>query len=293
MFLLIITTGQTRRRKFSMLLLQSIIIVLAQLSHIALADISITKPEAGDTYSPSSGEVTIPIQFSDNTDYPTVSDVNLFKIKICTGPSGAMNCPYSITQKLSPAQLKKTISTEDDSTVLYGYNVTFSSSVVGSGQYFLQINGLVDANNYAIHYSPRFLLKNMAGSVGTNTYTGLTAPAAQYNLPKKGAGGSIDSRSFTIPYTLQTGISRFAPMQMQPNTTVTKTTWTNKYPTSAVTYYSTMRKSFQQKTTITPGWSYTFISDYNYATVAACPSDNGGWYEPSKRQSLSVRKVNN
>ena len=275
------------------MLLQSFIVVLAQLCLFAIGDISIVEPEEGTSYKPTSGEVTVPIQFSDNSDYPLITDVTLITIKLCTGPNTAMSCPYTIENKLSPAKLKTSTSTDGDETTLYNYNVTFSSSVVGSGQFFLQINGLVNSNNYAIHYSPRFLLKNMAGTVGTNTYTGTEAPTAQYNLPDKGGSGTIDSASFTVPYTLQTGISRFAPMQMQPNTSVTRTTWSNRYPTSAVTYYSTFRKSMQQKTTITPGWSYTFTSDYNYATVAKCPSDNGGWYEPSKRLTLSVRKVNN
>ncbi|SMN19429.1 similar to Saccharomyces cerevisiae YJL174W KRE9 Glycoprotein involved in cell wall beta-glucan assembly [Maudiozyma saulgeensis] len=275
-----------------MLFLQSIIIMMVQLSHFAFADISIVEPESGTSYSPKSGEVTIPIQFSENTDYPEINDISLFKIKLCTGSNTAMNCPYSVTEKLSPAALNKTVSTDDDTTIIYSYNATFSSSVVGSGQFFFQINGLVDSNNYVIHYSPRFILKNMAGAVGTNTYTGTAPPDALYILPTNGGGTSIDSRSFTVPYTLQTGISRFAPMQMQPNSTVTKTAWTTKFPTSAVTYYTSARNTLQQKTTITPGWSYTFTSDYNYATVAACPSDNGGWYAPSKRQTLSVRKMN-
>ena len=275
------------------MLLQSLIVVLSQLCLFVIGDISIVEPEEGSTYKPTSGEVTVPIQFSDNTDYPLITDVTLFTIKLCTGPNTAMNCPYTIENKLSPAKLKSTTSTDDDETTLYNYNVTFSSSVVGSGQFFFQINALVDSNNYAIHYSPRFILKTMAGTVGTNTYTGTEAPSAQYNLPDSGDSGSIDSASFTVPYTLQTGVSRFAPMQMQPNTSVTRTAWTTKFPTSAVTYYSTFRKSLQQKTTITPGWSYTFTSDYNYATVAKCPSDNGGWYKPSKRITLSVRKVNN
>ena len=94
------------------------------------------------------------------------------------------------------------------------------------------------------------------------------------------------------PYTMQTGVSRFAPMQMQPQSAVTAQTWTRKFPTSSVSLYSTLRKSPDKLTTITPGWSYTLPSDYNYATPAPFPSDNGGWYNPKDRQTLSARKVN-
>ncbi|CAB4254714.1 similar to Saccharomyces cerevisiae YJL174W KRE9 Glycoprotein involved in cell wall beta- glucan assembly [Maudiozyma barnettii] len=263
---------------------------LLQFSHFVLGDIGINEPQAGDIYEPENGKIHISIALSDNTDYPLITDVKLFKVNLCTGLNSKFTCTYSIDSSLSPIQFTKSINKEDASTN-YNYNISFPDTLVGSGQFFLQINGIVDSNNYAIHYSPRFLLKNMEGAIGTNTFTALTEPTADYNLPKKG-GGKVDTRSFTIPYTLQTGISRFAPMQLQPNTTVTKTTWTNKYPTSAVTYYSTIAKSVAQMTTITQGWSYTFKSDFNYATAAVFPSDNGGWYPPSKRQTLSVRKIN-
>ncbi|KAG0672457.1 Cell wall synthesis protein kre9 precursor [Maudiozyma exigua] len=265
--------------------------VLLQFCQIVLCDIGFNEPQAGDIYEPSSdGSVSIKIQLSDNTDYPLITDVKLLKVNLCTGPNTKFNCKYPIETNLSPAKL--TQSTDPtDGTIYYNYKVSFPGSDVGDGQFFLQINALVDSNNYALHYSPRFLLKDMTGDVSTNTFTALTEPTAEYVLPKKG-GGKVDSRSFTIPYTLQTGISRFAPMQMQPDSTVTKKTWSNKYPTSDVTYYTTFAKSLQQMTTITPGWSYTFTSDYNYATPAACPSDNGGWYNPSKRQTLSARKLN-
>ncbi|SMN19430.1 similar to Saccharomyces cerevisiae YJL174W KRE9 Glycoprotein involved in cell wall beta-glucan assembly [Maudiozyma saulgeensis] len=263
---------------------------LLQFSKFVLGDIGVNEPQAGDIYKPKNGEISMSIALSDNTDYPQMADLKLFKIKLCSGANSDFDCPSSIETSLSPTEFTKSINADDGSTI-YSYNISFSDSIVGSGQFFLQINGLVDSSNYAIHYSPRFLLQNMAGAVGTNTVTALTEPSADYNLPKKG-GGKIDSRSFTIPYTLQTGISRFAPMQLQPGSVVTKTSWSNKYPTSTVTYYSTLAKSLEQMTTITPGWSYTFKSDFNYVSVAPFPSDNGGWYAPSKRQTLSVRKLN-
>ena len=81
-------------------------------------------------------------------------------------------------------------------------------------------------------------------------------------------------------------------MQLQPATRVTAKTWKRKYATSEVTYYYTLRNSVDQHTTVTPGWSYTITADSNYATPAPMPADNGGWYNPRKRLSLTARKIN-
>ena len=273
-----------------MLFLTVLCAVLAHLCRFALADIDILKPTDGQSFTPSNGNIQITLQFSDNGQTPAVTAFALYTVLLCTGANDDINCFYTIEKSLSPASLKKTQDTDGNN--VYSYTLSFSSSTVGDGQFYLQVSAKVDAHDYTLHYSPRFSLSSMKGLISSYTYSDDVQPTAQYVLPAFNAGGNIDSRSFTVPYTLQTGTSRFAPMQQQPNTTVTKTTWSNRYPTSAVTYYSTFRKSMQQMTTITPGWSYTFKSDFNYATAAACPSDNGGWYNPSKRQTLSVRKVN-
>lgn len=147
---------------------------------------------------------------------------------------------------------------------------------------------------YTLHYSGRFTLKGMDG-VLTVTFPPvnyITGPDGGTSITTGAAGAVIDTRSFTVPYTKQTGISRFAPMQQQPGDSVTATEWTRKYETSAVTYFSKLQSSMEQLTTITPGWSYTRPSDYNYATPAPFPTNNGGWYNPEERQTFSTRKLN-
>lgn len=265
------------------------LLIFLQICQFVRADMDVVEPTANSAFSPSSGTVSITLEMTDDGDYPTLTDYALFKILLCSGANDDVDCFYTIENSLSPASLSKTTS---DGTTYYSYDVSFASTVVGSGQFFLQVFCMVDSNDYTLHYSPRFSLSSMRGTVTTYTYSGDSQPSPQYVLPAEAAATSINSASFSITYTLQTGRSRFAPMQMQPNTTVTRTAWTTKYPTSAVTYYSTFPTTAQQKTTITPGWSYTFISAVNYATPAPCPTDNGGWYEPSRRLSLSARKVN-
>ncbi|EJS43210.1 kre9p [Saccharomyces arboricola H-6] len=266
----------------------SILYALVFLVSCVLGDVNIVSPNSKSTFSPSGGSVSVPVEWMDNGAYPPLSKFSWFTFSLCTGPNTKIDCIATIAKKIYPSDL-----TKDDS--VYSYTATFASTLTGDGQYYIQVYAWVDNQGSTIHYTPRFQLTSMAGATDY-TYSDTVAPTPQTSIQttttNDAPATSIDSRSFTVPYTKQTGTSRFAPMQMQPNTKVTATTWTRKFSTSAVTYFSTFGSLPQQGTTVTPGWSYTISSGVNYATPASMPSDNGGWYKPSKRLSLSVRKIN-
>jgi len=126
----------------------------------------------------------------------------------------------------------------------------------------------------------------MTGSYKPSSGSDSTPPSAQTSIAGGGqtAAQSINSASFSIPYTLQTGLTRYAPMQMQPGSVLTKnkSSWSRRHPTSAVTFFTSIRPSPAQSSTITPGLSYTMTSVVNDASPALYPSQNGGWYNPSK-----------
>ncbi|AJV41848.1 Kre9p [Saccharomyces cerevisiae YJM1355] len=266
----------------------SIICALVFLVSFVLGDVNIVSPSSKATFSPSGGTVSVPVEWMDNGAYPSLSKISTFTFSLCTGPNNNIDCVAVLASKITPSEL-----TQDDK--VYSYTAEFASTLTGNGQYYIQVFAQVDGQGYTIHYTPRFQLTSMGG-VTAYTYSATTEPTPQTSIQttttNNAQATTIDSRSFTVPYTKQTGTSRFAPMQMQPNTKVTATTWTRKFATSAVTYYSTFGTLPEQATTITPGWSYTISSGVNYATPASMPSDNGGWYKPSKRLSLSARKIN-
>ena len=110
------------------------------------------------------------------------------------------------------------------------------------------------------------------------------APSDQ--ISASGKASEDTSASFTIPYTLQSGLRRYAPMQMQPGTKVTATTWTRAFPTSAVTFYSTKGPKPNALVTTTPPWSYSYSSEVNWASVAPYPTN---WY-PASQRKLSKAK---
>lgn len=265
------------------------LLLLSLTLRCVLGDVAISSPKKGATYTIEGGSLTIPVKWIDDTNYPTLDKVTYYTISLCYGPASSIVCPYIIGNQLSPDAITKTV---DDQSV-FSYDAIIPQASVGDGQFYIQVFLYVDGKGDTIHYSPRFNLKGMSGAA-TFTYTAATQPPAQTQINTGDAvtvATSIDSASFSITYTKQTGRTRFAPMQMQPNTKVTAKTWTTRFATSAVTFYSKLRNSLQQDSTITPGRSYLITSDVNYASAAPMPSEVG-WYKPSKRLSLSARKMN-
>ncbi|GAV51375.1 hypothetical protein ZYGR_0AD05580 [Zygosaccharomyces rouxii] len=246
---------------------------LLLLINIVLADVSVISPKKGDTFSPSGGKVSIDVQWEDNGAPPEMNQIVYYSITLNNGPNEKINNVGYLKNKMNPSDVQESNGT-------YSVTVEIDAAKYGDGQYFLQVYAAIteDASENTINYSPRFNLKNMLGS--PVSYSDSTQPpdAAQYTT--------------YVAYTKQTGVTRTAPMQTQPGSTVTATSWSMKFPTSAVSYFPTLSPTPHWKTTLTPGWNYTMTSAWNYATPRPLPSENGGWYNPKKRQSLSTRKMN-
>ena len=247
----------------------AILTLLSSLLAPVFADVEITSPEEGDKFSGSSGKATIIVKWDDNSDSDSdmsLDNVKSYTLSLCTNGSPI--------QCLDPTIKQKEI-TSNTATV------SVEQNDVPSGYYFIQVYTLFTNGGSTINYTPRFRLTDMEGTSGTLvvTVTG-DQPGGQTSGFGQTTGSDI-SKSFTVPYTLQTGRTRYAPMQMQPGSTVTATTWTRKFPTSAVTYYSTRHTKPVVHSTITPGWSYTASSEVNWATVAPYPTN---WYAASGRK---------
>ncbi|ODV86056.1 hypothetical protein CANARDRAFT_197473 [[Candida] arabinofermentans NRRL YB-2248] len=246
-----------------------LLLLLQLVSFKVYADVSIELPDSSTTYTVSDSEVVVEIELSDDGDSPSLSDAESLTFTLCTGPNTDIFAVSDLAV-ITPAEL-----TDDK------YNATVKASVGASGKYYIQIYA-VYSSGYTIHYSDRFSLKGMTGTHATSG-TG-DPPDAELS-----ASVTADmSASFSVTYTKQTGRTRYAPMQTQPGTKVTHSTWSRRFPSSSVSYYSTAKPSPNVYSTITPGWSYTMSSLANYATPAPFPSEVG-WYAASARlQSASI-----
>lgn len=249
--------------------------ILSTLLSKVSADVDITSPSLGDSYSGSSGSASVKIAWDDSDDSDSdksLDNVKSYTILLCTGPDEDNNI-QCLETALVPLQ---TIDSHETT-------VKIDNTLVPNGYYYFQIYTVFNSGGVTIHYSPRFKLTGMSGTTGTLDVTETGSVPGSYVSGFTTA--TVNSDSFTVPYTLQTGKTRYAPMQTQPGSTVTATTWSMKFPTSAVTYYSTKLASPIVQSTITPGWSYTAESAVNYASVAPYPTY---WYAASERVSKAT-----
>lgn len=255
----------------------SICVLLVALVVQVFADVSITLPTSGKSFSASGGSTTVTVKWVDDTDDDTddtsLSKVTKYAIVLCTGSNSQIKSVKSLTTSLSKSSLE--------------YDAVIDSSLGPSGDYFIQVYAQF-SGGYTIHYTDRFELTGMSGAASDFTFSASLfsvtgdGPDAQTQLG--GATATINSASFSVAYTLQTGKTRYAPMQTQPGSSISYTMYSTRLPTSAYTPYSTLSPSPNVYSTITPGWSYTVTSAYNTASVAAYPTY---YYPASSRVQLA------
>lgn len=241
---------------------------------LVFADVEITSPTSGDSFSGSSGKATFNIKWKDNSedgDTLSLDNVKTYTILLCTGPNGDIDCLNHLVKQQS-------ISGNE-------YSASISQNSVPNGYYYLQIyTDFGEGVGATINYSDRFKLTGMSGSTATVsqavTYTG-DSPAGYTSIQSV----AINSKSFSITYTLQTGRTKFAPMQLQPGSSITHSTWSRRFPTSSYTVYTSISPSPNAYSTITPGWSYTPVSATNTASSADYPTY---FYAASSRVSKAT-----
>lgn len=127
------------------------------------------------------------------------------------------------------------------------------------------------------NYSPRFALTGMTGEFSAAAQVeqdkGDTSAPAGVEMTAKTTAGSDDdaAASVRIPYTLQTGATRYAPMQTQPGARITATKASRLYPTSAYSLFTTKGPPPNVRTTITLPWDYVVTTAINMVSAFRCP----------------------
>jgi hypothetical protein len=122
-------------------------------------------------------------------------------------------------------------------------------------------------------YSDRFSLSGMKGTftpdvkTAVASITGTTGPATDDKTVKAGAdpaGAVPQDGDYDVEYTMQTGLTRYAPMQPVPLTKVTaKGTPKPMFPTSSVVIAKTRLPIPKVQTTITQSQTYSVSSREN------------------------------
>lgn len=140
--------------------------------------------------------------------------------------------------------------------------------------YFLKIVSAATGGTI-INYSDRFTLSSMTGTfpaavtAGLQTVSGTAGPAMQNDINAAQAGNaaaaasSVDPSVYNVPYTLQTGTIRYAPMPPMPQTSITAKNASPQFPTSAYTIYHTIAGTPNAVTTQTAVQTFSTSSREN------------------------------
>ena len=113
-----------------------------------------------------------------------------------------------------------------------------------------------------INYSSRFTLTGMTGTFppnvedGIKKVSGTDGPSTENNINNNAGAGAGGAAGASVPYTLQTGLTKYAPMQGKPGTKITAGKASPLYPSSSVVVANTFLPTPVQVTTITMSGTY-------------------------------------
>lgn len=241
-------------------------LLLLWLATFVVADISVTAPKLGQSFK--AGD-TIKVTWEDDGDKPALDDLKGITVTLVTGTSGTT---------LNPQGLKlKDGLTPDSGSV----SVTIPASAGGNGYYTIQLYSLLANGGYTIHYTNWFEMTGLTGATKALQEDPGQPPAKQISDMSEKAQGDLLA-SHTVPYGKQSGTIKYAPMQMQPGSTITAKSMSQRFPTSAYTPFQSFASAPKCTSTDTPGWSYSRGSATNMAPPAPYPSALG-WYAASAK----------
>lgn len=130
------------------------------------------------------------------------------------------------------------------------------------------------AGGTVTNYSNRFTLTGMTGTFsqavkdGLLTISGTAGPGTVNNVAAAGAGtAAVEGGVWGTPYNLQTGPTKYAPMQPVPPKKITATNTSPLWPTSSVVLASTYLPIPSVVTTLTQPQTFTVAGHANTVSL--------------------------
>lgn len=237
------------------------------LASFACADIQFTSPAAGGTL-PAGKPITA--KWKDSGSGTPLTDLKTYTLFLCAGG----NDVDSIIQ-LAPINANGQFSTGNEASA------TVAATLGGPDKnaYFLKIQSVGTDGTQVINYSDRFTLSGMTGVFPPGVQAGIKKisgtdgpPSTAQDAPAAGGGAQGD---YAVTYTAQTGLIKYAPMQIPPGTKITAKAAKAKYPTSSVSIAKTFLPTPKQTTTMTASQTHSpAISRPFNAPAASMPAQN-------------------
>ncbi|KAF4636312.1 hypothetical protein G7Y89_g1784 [Cudoniella acicularis] len=237
----------------------------ALLSLLASAPFAIAIPTFSSPTSDFSvaGGTAFTVTWTDDGTAPSIADLTTYTLHLYAGTSTTNSVVWSAP----------------DGSFASGSSITITIPATTSGSspdaYFF---GMVStaAGGTVTTYSPRFSLTGMTGVFPATVQavlpvSGATAPvpANVNNVVQAAAAASVNQGAWGTPYNLQTGLTKYAPMQPVPPTAITATNTSPLWPTSSVSLASTFLPIPSIVTTLTQANTFSVSS---HANTKAHPS---------------------
>jgi hypothetical protein len=133
---------------------------------------------------------------------------------------------------------------------------------------FIKMLATATAGGQVTTYSSRFTLSGMTGSfpasvvTGLQSVTGTDGPPA-VNQVAASATAAAGAAGFDVPYQLQSGLTKYAPMQPVPPTKITAVNTSPQYPSSSVVLATTFLPIASIVTTLTQPNTFAVSSHPN------------------------------
>ena len=222
---------------------------------LVFADVKFSKPPAGSTII---GGGAISIAWGDSGAAPSLADLTSYQLFLVAGgqddPSQmVVGTPISSTFAESGNQAEMTVP------IAAGGKTT--------NAYFIKMVSVDATGGQVINYSSRFTLSGMTGAFPQNVLTGMESVTGNAGPPTKNQVGAANpvagAAEFALPWSMQTGLTKYASMQPYPPTKIVAKTKTPLFPTSPYTIATAFMPHATIETTVTQPVTWTFSQEEN------------------------------
>jgi len=232
--------------------------LLATVFQFASADVQFTSPAAGATL-PGGGAITITWQ--DSGSAPSISDLSTYQLFLCAGGNAA-----GTFIQLAAVTTSGTFASGNTAEGTFAAGLGASTP---ANAYFFKIISVDTAGGTVTNYSPRFSLSGMTGTFpqsvidGMQDVTGTNGPPTENDVQGAATSSASETGSFALPWSMQTGLTKYAGMQTYPPNKITQKTKTPLFPTSPYTIATTAMAQPTILTTITQAvtWGFTQLEN--------------------------------
>jgi hypothetical protein len=136
---------------------------------------------------------------------------------------------------------------------------------------FLKMVSVAIKGGTVTNYSPRFSYQKMTGTFNADIQTALKTVKGTDSPDRVDATSDTaeipEDGVYDVEYTMQTGATRYAPMQALPPTKITKKDTQPLHPTSSVSLATAPLPSAKQQTTLTQSQTFSIKSVANTVSL--------------------------